>query len=307
MDLTIAIVTWNVKNYLRGCLESIFKNKPRDLELEIIVVDNHSSDGTLSMVREEFPSVRVVANPENVGFSKANNQAYKLGQGRYFLLLNPDTEIEENALQSMVEFMDTHPECGLSGPMVLNDREGHIQKSCVRFFPAIGREMPSLLGVDSILSKISFLSKISLRWRPSSPVLDWHRTQEIPSFSGCCLLGRRKAIEDVGLLDENFFMYGEDLDWCYRMVRSGWKIYYLPEAKVIHYYDCSARQKYLSMRKKHFQSHFYLYRKHRGLGYALFYRLLILAVSSGWAVFFLFKPAAFRWHWVGFWWALTGF
>ena len=298
MTLSVAVVSWNVRDCLRGCLASVLRDG-RDIPgMEVIVVDNDSRDGTASMLRREYPGVTVVANAENAGFARACNQAYRLSRGRYVLFLNPDTEVLPGALPALVGFMNSHPECGLAGPKVLEENGVDIQRSCVTAMPTLFVELAALLNLRRLLDRCRAFRRL-LR-----PAVAWDRGQEVPSLSGCCLLARREAAVQVGPMDERFHMYGEDLDWCLRIKARGWKVWYLPEARIVHAWDRSASQVPLAMRREHLRSHYLLYRKHRGLAYAVAYRLTVCLASLAWAAVFAGKPAAFRWHRVGILWSL---
>jgi len=270
-DLSIVIVNWNVRDLLRRCLHSILPiyqstNLPNT---EIIVVDNASSDGSVAMIEEEFPEVRLIANSENVGFTVGNNQGITASRGRYVLLLNPDTEIVGNALATMVEYMDHHPQVGALGPQLLNP-DGSIQSSRRRF--------PTLAT--------AFLeSTILQQWFPDSAVLRRYyvldrpddEVQEVDWVTGACVLARREAIEEVGLLDEGFFMYSEELDWCRRFKAQGWEVVYLPTARVIHYGAKSSEQVKSFQHVQFQRSKICYFRKHHGSWQAGALRLFILA------------------------------
>jgi N-acetylglucosaminyl-diphospho-decaprenol L-rhamnosyltransferase len=263
-DLSIVIVNWNVRDLLRRCLHSIMSN----FQIEIIVVDNASSDDSVAMIEEEFPQVRLIANSKNVGFTVGNNQGIAAGRGRYVLLLNPDTEIVGNALATMVEYMDEHPEVGALGPQLLNP-DGSIQSSRRRF--------PTLAT--------AFLeSTILQQWFPHSCVTRHYyiadrpdnEIQEVDWVTGACLLVRREAIEEVGLLDKDFFMYSEELDWCRRAKERGWKTVYLPTARVIHHGGQSSEQVKSFQHIQFQRSKIRYFRKHHGSWQAEILRLFIL-------------------------------
>ncbi len=201
---------------------------------EIIVVDNASSDGTVEMLRAEFPSVRVMANATNVGFTRANNQALAIAQGRYLFLLNPDTQLHPGALQTLSDFMDAHPQVGIVGPQLFYG-DG-LPQSSRRRFPTIAT---------------AFLeSTILQRWFPRSRVLTRYymldtrddETQPVDWINGSAMFVRRAMYEQIGGFDEGFFMYSEELDWCYRAKKAGWQIVYLPTAQVTHYEGKSSEQ-----------------------------------------------------------------
>lgn len=295
--LAIVVVSWNVRPLLQRCLSSIYANAPPGAPLHVIVVDNASTDDSAGMVRETFPQVQLIANDENVGFTRGNNQALstlgfagqrvesgewrvEAGPGklrapflpRYVLLLNPDTEIVGDALATMVRFMDSHPDVGVVGPQLLFP-DGTIQSSRRRF--------PSLAT--------AFLeSTVIQQWWPNNPVarryyvLDQpdNAIQDVDWVVGACLMGRREAIEEAGLLDEGFFMYSEELDWCRRIKDQGWRVVYLPTAQVIHHEGKSSEQ-VVPARHIYFQrSKVRYFRKHHGRLPATILRAFLLATYA---------------------------
>ena len=272
LDLSVVIVNWNVRELLRRCLRSVLASgRLGGLAMEVIVVDNASSDGSVEMVRAEFPPVRLIANEENLGFTRANNQGITASRGRYVLLLNPDTEVLGDALGAMVDYMDVHPDVGALGPMLLNP-DGSVQSSRRRF-PTLAT---ALLESTVFQWELSRDNRILRRYyvldRPDDEV------QEVDWVTGACILMRREAIEEVGLLDEGFFMYSEELDWCRRARGRGWKVIYLPEAKVVHYGGKSSEQ-VVPFRHIQFQrSKVRYFRKHHGLLWAWILRLFLLAM-----------------------------
>jgi len=240
-----------------------------NLQTEVIVVDNASSDDSVAMIEEEFPQVRLIANSENEGFTVGNNQGIAASRGQYILLLNPDTEVVGNALTTMVEYLDDHPRVGALGPQLLNP-DGSIQSSRRRF--------PTLAT--------AFLeSTILQQWFPHNRVTRHYYTtdrpndeiQEVDWVTGACLLARREAIEEVGPLDEGFFMYSEELDWCRRAKERGWKVVYLPTARVIHHGGQSSEQVKSFQHAQFQRSKIRYFRKHHGPWQAEVLRLFILA------------------------------
>jgi N-acetylglucosaminyl-diphospho-decaprenol L-rhamnosyltransferase len=259
-DLSIVIVSWNVKDLLRVCLQSALQSTEArhgpGLTSEVVVIDNASSDNSAEMVRQDFPAVRLVANAENVGFTRGNNQGIVASDGRYVLLLNPDTQVLGTALELLVEHMDRYPEVGVVGPKLLY-ADGGTQSSRRRF--------PNL--------RTAFVESTFLQpWFADSDTLKRYyvldrgddEVQEVDWLVGACLMIRREAIEEVGLLDERYFMYSEELDWCYRAKRKGWKVVYLPTARVVHYEGKSSEQ-VLPVRHVQFQrSKVLFFLKHHG-------------------------------------------
>jgi len=274
LDLSVVIVNWNVRELLRRCLHSVLASgRLGGLAMEVIVVDNASSDGSVEMVRAEFPPVRLIANEENLGFTRANNQGITASRGRYVLLLNPDTEVLGDALGAMVDYIDAHPDVGALGPMLLNP-DGSVQSSRRRF-PTLAT---ALLESTVFQWELSRDNRILRRYyvldRPDDEV------QEVDWVTGACILMRREAIEEVGPLDEGFFMYSEELDWCRRAKERGWKVIYLPTARVIHYGGKSSEQ-VVPFRHIQFQrSKVRYFRKHHGLLWAWILRLFLLAMYA---------------------------
>ncbi|MBR4803833.1 MAG: glycosyltransferase [Bacteroidales bacterium] len=227
MRLSIVIVNYNVKFFLEQCLNSVFEAL-QGIDSEVWVVDNNSVDGSVAMLKEKFPQVRLIANKENVGFSKANNQALRQINGDCVLLLNPDTLVESDTFAKCLAFMDEHPDCGGLGVKMING-EGEYLRESKRGFPT-----PKVA-----FYKISGLIKLF----PHSPKyahyylghLDPDQTAEIEILSGAFLMTRKEVLDKIGLLDENFFMYGEDIDFSYRIIKAGYKNYYLPTTRIIHY------------------------------------------------------------------------
>lgn len=253
-DLSILVVNWNVRDLLRRCLQSILANLPA-CQLEIIVVDNGSTDGSVEMVRTDFPQVHLIANPDNRGFPAANNQGLAVARGRYVLLLNPDTEVVGNALETMVAFADAHPDVGVVGPMLLNP-DGTVQSSRRRF-PTLLTAVFESTWLQPYAPR-RLLARYYVLDRPDDEV------QDVDWVTGAALMARREAIEQVGPLDEGFFMYSEELDWCRRFREAGWRVVYLPTARVIHYGGKSSEQ-VLPARHIHFQrSKIRYFRKYHG-------------------------------------------
>jgi GT2 family glycosyltransferase len=242
IDVTIIIVSYNTMRLLEACLHSIYNNIS-ELNFEVIVVDNNSRDGSQEMVKKNFSDVKLIQNKENLGFSKANNQGIRIAKGDYLLLLNPDTAIMPEALDSMVEFMKKNQKVGAIGPKLI-DINGVVQ-------PSAGREdtiytvllrycTPRSFNVKikRILAKNHFRKFRKLLGSQVDSYLlrsEIETPTEIDRISGASFLVRRKTIKEVGLLDEKIFLYSEDADLCFRIKKKGWKIVYFPEAKIIHY------------------------------------------------------------------------
>jgi GT2 family glycosyltransferase len=223
--LSVIIVSFNSAGYLYDCLESLIKNPPA-MKFEIVVVDNASDDRSASIVKESFPDIRLIENKENLGFAKANNIAIRETDSSYILLLNSDCRVYEKSLDIMIDFLEKNKDAGIEGPRIINS-DGSVQYSCRRF--------PSFFdaGMHSILENILPDNRFSRRYklvdikRDSALEVDW--------VSGSCMLIRRAALDKTGLLDERYFMYVEDTDICYRMWKKGWKVYYNPDAQILHH------------------------------------------------------------------------
>lgn len=227
MQVSIVIVNYNVEYFLEQCLLSVVKAS-KGLEVEVFMVDNASVDGSVAMVRKKFPSVNVIANKDNVGFSKANNQAMRLAKGTYVLLLNPDTVIEEDTLKMCVDFMDERPKAGGLGVKMV-DGKGIFLPESKRGLPTPETSFYKITGINRIFSKSKRINKYYLGH------LDAEKTHEIEILSGAFMWMRKEALDKVGLLDEAFFMYGEDIDLSYRIILGGYENYYLPDTSIIHY------------------------------------------------------------------------
>jgi len=224
-DLTISIVSYNSLSFLRECLNSILSSPP-GVGHEIIVVDNASSDGTDEFVKKNYPEIILIPNKRNIGFAAANNRAIEESRSKYVLLINSDCMVYKKSLGSLVEFMEKNPEVGIAGPKIVNS-DGTIQFSCRRFpsvFNAAAHTILTNIFPDNPFSKKYKLADIG---RDNPFKVDW--------VSGSCMIIRRKALEDTGILDENYFMYVEDLDICYRMWQKNWEVQYYPEAEIMHH------------------------------------------------------------------------
>ena len=260
VDVSIVIVNWNVRDLLRRCLRSIssIQHPASSIQhpavtVEIIVVDNASTDGSVDMVRDEFPDVHLAANVSNRGFPAANNQGIDVAQGRYVLLLNPDTELLGEALAKMVAFADQHPDVGVVGPQLLNP-DGSVQSSRRRF-PTLATAFFESTWLQRYAPR-RVLERYYVLDRPDDAI------QDVDWVKGAAVMARREAIEQVGPMDEGFFMYSEELEWCRRFREAGWRVVYLPTAQIVHYEGKSSEQ-VLPARHIHFQTskvrYFYQY------------------------------------------------
>lgn len=234
MDLTVVIVNYNVKYFLEQCLHSVRK-AVEGIEAEIYVVDNNSVDGSCSHIREKFPWVKLIENKENAGFSKANNQAIRKAKGRYVLLLNPDTVVEENTFTSCIAFMDAHADAGALGVKMIDGKGGFLPES-KRSLPTPWVAFYKIFGLSSLFPNSKRFGKYHLGY------LDPEEVHEVEVLAGAFMFLRKEALERVGLLDEDYFMYGEDIDLSYRITKGGYKNYYYPGTTIIHYKGESTRK-----------------------------------------------------------------
>jgi len=227
MKLSVIIVNYNVKYFLEQALLSVRKAS-RGLPVEVYVVDNNSVDDSVQMVEEKFPEVHLIQNKHNPGFSIANNQAIRLSKGEYVLLLNPDTVVEEDTFEKCISFMDAHPEAGGLGVRMI-DGSGAFLPESKRGFPSPWVAFCKTVGLSRLFPKSRLFNHYHLGY------LDEMETNEVEVLAGAFMLLRRTTLDKVGLLDEAFFMYGEDIDLSYRIIQGGYKNYYLPETSIIHY------------------------------------------------------------------------
>lgn len=234
MDLSIIIVSYNVKEFLEQAINSIVKSC-QNITYEILVVDNASSDGSVELIRKKFPDVRLIANSDNKGFATANNQALKIASGKFVLLINPDTIVQEDTVSTILNFFEKNPDCGMVGCKILNP-DGSLQLACRRSFPTPWVGFTKIIGLSKLFPRSRLFGRYNLTY------LDPDQSYEVEAISGSFMFFRRRVLDDVGLLDESFFMYGEDLDWCFRIREAGWKIYYVPDTKIIHFKGESSKK-----------------------------------------------------------------
>lgn len=277
MDISLIVVSWNVKALLRDCLQSLVGacQMAPDLTAEIIVVDSASTDGSPEMVRREFPQARLVASDQNLGYAGGNNAGAELAQGRYLFLLNPDTVLKPDALRRLVSYMDSHPSVGAVGPQLLWP-DGTVQSSRRRF-PSLG----SLFWESTLFGQWFPHNRHIARYHMQDVAPD--QRQSVDWLVGAAILIRREAWRQVGPIDAAYFMYFEETDWCRRCCEAGWEIHYLPEAQIIHYEGKSSQQVMADRTIRFQRSKLRYTRKYFGLGWATALRLFL------WATF------AFQW------------
>lgn len=298
VDLTISLVNHNMRNWLRGCLNSVYQSTT-GVRFEVIVVDNDSSDDSIKMLKKEFPQVKLIESRKNLGFARANNQAIKQSRGKYILLLNPDTLFQNNLLHKMITFMEDHCEAGALGCKILNP-DKTIQPSNDNF-PNLFTELFRVIQLKRLIPAARMRAKIGQRWgKMLGSTLggylrlywDTEQTREVDWITGAFFLIRRKAIEEIGLLDEKFFMYYEDADLCYRLRERGWKIFYFPFFEIIHYGESSGEFNPHTFIERH-KSMQYFFNKHRGKKAVFMLRLIICSgLSLRWVGLLAIYPFA---------------
>lgn len=266
VKLSILIVSWNTADLLRACLRSVYEYSPA-ATFEVWVVDNASHDGSAEMVRREFPQVKLVAKDVNGGFAAGNNEALPLCAGEYVLLLNPDTVVKPNALQALVDFLDETPDAGAAGSMLLNP-DGSLQPSAFPS-PTLRRELWRLFHLDRIRPYGIYHMQ---QWDTAVP-------REVDVLQGASLLIRRDILNQIGLFDTTYFMYSEEVDLCRRLQLAGWRLYWVPASRVVHYGGQSTRQIAEQMFIQLYRGKLLYFRKHYGRFHAWAYKA-VLALAS---------------------------
>jgi N-acetylglucosaminyl-diphospho-decaprenol L-rhamnosyltransferase len=253
VDLSVIILNYNTCAHLRVCLDTVLADHLPNCE--VLVVDNASSDGSAEMVATEFPTVQLIRSPRNGGFAYGNNQALRLARGDAVLLLNPDTLMPSGGIQKLVGVLQGHPEAGIVGPKLLRP-DGSMHLACRRSFPTPGVAFYRISGLSRVFPKSRRFGRYNLTYvDPDQPI-------EVDSVCGACLLVRRSVIERIGLLDERFFMYGEDLDWCLRARQAGWTVRYEPSVVVQHQHGAASRARALRTNFYFFRAMDLFYLKH---------------------------------------------
>lgn len=272
VDLSVIIVSWNVASLVTACLESVFL-AARALTIEVIVVDNNSTDNTVEQVQTRFPQVQLIINHYNVGFAAANNQALAISRGRYILLLNPDTIVVEDSLVRMVNYAETHSDVGLLGPM-LETPNGQIQYYCARSFPTPIDWFWYYSFIGQLFSGSRFFGRLYLSY------WDHKCSRPVECLAGAAMLMPRQILQEVGFLDVEHPMYFEDIDYCYRVRMTGKQIYYLAEARVIHYGGQSSLQVADEATILILEAHTLFLRRYGRQLDALLFRLVVIAAES---------------------------
>jgi len=277
VELSIIIINYNVKEFLQNLIHSLQKALSK-ITHEIIVVDNASDDGSVEFIRDKFPQIHLIVNKTNVGFSKANNEALKISKGKFILLINPDTIVSEDTINRMIYFLNQNPDAGLAGCKILNP-DGSLQLACRRSFPGPWTSFCKVTGLSTLFPKSKLFAKYNLTY------LDENSTYEVDAISGSFMMMNREAYEKVGGFDEQFFMYGEDLDLCYRIQKNGYKVYYYPGTQIIHYKGESTKRSSLDETKYFYNAMNLFVKKH----FSSFYLVeIILRTAIGFRKFFAF-------------------
>ncbi|MBN1560988.1 glycosyltransferase [candidate division KSB1 bacterium] len=276
MKISIIIVSYNVREFLEQALLSLQKSL-KNVSHEILVVDNASSDGTVSLIKRRFRDLVLIENSENVGFARANNQALARAGGEFICLINPDTIVQENTFAVLLQFFADHADAGMLGCKILN-ADGSLQLACRRSIPTPWVAFTKIVGLASLFPKSRLFGQYNLTY------LDPDKVEQVEAISGSFMLVKRSVIQVVGGLDEDFFMYGEDLDWCYRIQRAGFAIYYVPDTKIIHFKGESSKKSPLQQRRLFYEAMRLFVRKHFKKGTALipsWFLVLAIYASAG--------------------------
>lgn len=254
MDLSILILNYNTADLTLQCLRSVYESKGR-YSFEVIVIDNASTDDSVERIRAEFPQAKLICNSVNAGFAAGNNLGIAQAEGKYILLLNSDTVVKEDTFAVMLDFMEANPHVGASGcKVVLPD--GSLDKACKRGFPTPSAAFYYAFGISKLFPNNPRFNQYHMSH------LDPDEQYPIDCLVGAFMLVRRAVIDEVGGLDESFFMYGEDIDWCYRIKQAGWEIYYYPKTEIIHYKGGSSRNKPFKIIYEFHRAMFLFHRKH---------------------------------------------
>ncbi len=258
--LSVVIVNYNGGELLRRTLESLFETTA-GLALETFVVDNGSTDDSLATVQREFPAVQVIENGANLGFAKANNRALRRAHGRYLLLLNPDVELRPGAIQTALDYMEAHADVGILGPRVLLPN-GELDKPCRRSFKTPAIYFYKTVGLSALFPHSPRFNRYYMGYLPEDQLT------EVDAVIGAFLMIRRECMEQIGSLDERFFIYCEDEDWCFRAKQAGWKVVYNPQVVVIHHKGASTRKRRLRMVVEWHRAIFQFHRKNMAADYS---------------------------------------
>ncbi len=252
IDLSVIILNYNTVDLTRVCLKRVFSSLLDGISMEVIVCDNASSDSTDVMVQKEFKEVRFIQNGKNVGFAAGNNPGIRVANGRYILLLNSDTEVSPNAFSHMVQFMDSHTDAG-AGTCKLILPDGTIDPACHRGFPTPWVALTYLMKLEALFPKSTLFGEYHQGYK------DFSVAHTVDCISGAFFIVRKEVIDDIGLLDEDYFMYAEDIDWAYRIRKKGWNIWYVPDVTTLHKKKQSGRANVLRKRRVTTEIYFHQY------------------------------------------------
>ncbi|HEY9772851.1 MAG TPA: glycosyltransferase family 2 protein [Planktothrix sp.] len=267
--VSVVIVNWKTPKLLARCLDSIARDKGA-AGFEIFVVDNNSGDESVEMLRGQYPTVNTIANADNVGFSRACNQVIPQAEGTFILLLNPDAEIKDDAISVLADYLEHNPDCGAVGPKVLN-ADGTLQLACRRAFPT----------PEAAFYRVTYLSRLF----PNHPKFarynlgsaDPDKVTDVDALSGSAMMVRRSVVEQIGLLDEDIFMFGEDIDWCWRIKQAKWRVVYVPDSVVYHVHGASSRFRPIGTTINLHKGMEVFYKKHLAKNYWAPFNLLVYA------------------------------
>lgn len=254
MDLSVIIVSYNTKELLKQTVQSVIDNA-KDISYEIFVTDNNSSDGSVEMLKEEYPSVNLIESKENLGFPKGNNVAIKKARGRYILLLNSDTKVIGECLQNCVKYMDKNPKVGALGCKV-ELPSGKLDHACKRGFPTPEASLYYFLKLHKFFPDKKKFGEYTMSYVKDDEIAP------VDSLTGAFMMIPKKVVDEVGMLDEEFFMYGEDIDWCFRIKKDGYEVLYYPEEKIIHYKGSSSKKKKAKTTYEFHRAMILFYNKH---------------------------------------------
>jgi len=280
--LSIIIVNYNTGRLLKDCLDSIYRETTR-VSFDIWVVDNDSQDSSITIIKQYYPQVNVIENRTNIGFAKANNMALSKCKTDYFLLLNPDTVIRDNAIEKVFKFVDRNPEVGIAGCRVLNE-DGTLQLACRRSIPTPHVSFFRLSGLSRLFPNSKVMAKYNLTY------LNPKEANEVDAVSGAFLMIRREVVDNIGKLDERFFVYGEELDWCLRTKKAGWTVMYYPDAEIIHYKGECSKSNSRKATFEFYRSMYLFHKKHFAENYnpiinIIIYAGIFLKAVSSWRSF----------------------
>ncbi len=289
-SISIVIISFNVEKLLKECIESVHR-ETKEAPFDIWVIDNHSRDNSVQMLKDNFPDIHLIENDRNLGFPKANNQAVVQCTSDYILLLNPDTIIQDGAIDKMVRFMDENPDVGVSGCRVLNP-DGSLQLACRRSIPTPKVAFYRLTGLSRLFPNSQTMARYNLTY------LDPNTPHEVDAVSGAFLVIRKKAVDEIGVLDEDFFIYGEDMDWCIRAKKAGWKVMYYPHASILHYKGVGCKTNNRKTTYEFYRAMYLFHRKHFAkdcspLTNLAIYIGIVLTAALAWRRWFSWtRPAA---------------